>query len=129
MFCNVFRQGPRFTSVCGSWKYACIYVRIIRNSIVLFVAFHSFPMSINLVHAIAILRLIYVVPSSSAYRHINEPIYSQLFTIFLLHVLLTLVGSRHTNTSIIFVFFILRLHFLLTMLLHCAYLCMQSYSV
>ena len=90
-----------------------VYVRIIRNSILLFVALHSFPMSINFVHAIAIIRLIYFVPSSSAYRPINEPIYSQLFTIFLLHVLLTLVGSRHTNTctSIIFVFFIIQITF------------------
>ena len=24
-FCYVFVQGPRFTSVCGSWKYAYSY--------------------------------------------------------------------------------------------------------
>ena len=95
----------------GNTHSTCSYYS---KLLLLFVALHSFSKSINFVHAIAILRLIYFVPSSSACRPINEPINSQRFTLFLLHVLLTLVGSRHTNTctSIIFVFFIIQITFL-----------------
>ena len=52
-----------------SYSYVAIgnmHVRTIRNLILLSVAFQTFSISINLLHAIASPRLIYFVPSSSA---------------------------------------------------------------
>ena len=65
-FCNVFFRvhlSHPYVAVGNSH----IHVRIIRNSIVLFIHSHGFIMSIPCFHVIASLRLISFVPSPSVY--------------------------------------------------------------
>ena len=52
--------------------FGSMHVPIIRNFILLFVAFHCFPATINVLHVIVRLRLIRFVPSPPGYA--NEPI-------------------------------------------------------
>ena len=83
LFSNVFTRFVMFAFSAHVW-HPCVavgnkYVRIILNFILLVVAIRSFSMFVNCLHAIASLRLIAFVPST-----------------------LTLVGSVHPFTSIIF---------------------------